>query len=158
MCCSCQGDQDYKQGCFLPQLRPGPCTWPLGALLPSKSSIHMLTLGSLLFCEMPNFQFPPLVAIPQCPWPTQQQALSTRSTKLPLRQSQEQGRGEPQLRELSPHHSDWPYSSLVHRGSPCQGVCTARNSQGPCAWQVERENKSWGGGIGRKHNLQRTVF
>lgn len=58
----------------------------------------------------------------------------------------------------SPHHSDWPYSSLVHRGSPCQGVCTARNSQGPCAWQVERENKSWGGGIGRKHNLQRTVF
>lgn len=52
----------------------------------------------LAFCEMPNFLFPPLLAIPQCPRPAQRQALSTRNTKLPLRKSQEQGRGEPQLR------------------------------------------------------------
>ena len=111
----------------------------------------------LAVCETPNFQFPPLLAIPQCPWPAQRQTLCTRSTKLPLHKSQEQDE-ELQLRELSPHHSDWPHSSLVHQGSPCRGVCTARNSQGPCAWQVGRENKSWGEGIGRKHNLPRTVF
>lgn len=90
-----------------PRLRTGPLspTAParplhVAARSPApKQKLHSHA-GSwkLPFCEMPNFPFPPLLAIPQCPWPAQQQALSTRSTKLPLHKSQEQGRGEPQLR------------------------------------------------------------
>lgn len=87
----------------------------------------------LSFCEMPNSEFPPWLAIPQCPRPAQRQALSTRSTKLPLPRSQEQGWGEPQLREPL---SSSPWLALFFpcaRGSPCQGACTAWNSQEPCA-------------------------